>query len=296
MKNHLDDFLNHIALNSTFSIHTIDAYKRDCNQFFDYCKTNQIDGFAAVDQQVVMNYIAYLKAKKQYKHASIARKQASLRSFFDYALFFELTSSNPFKQVKTIKKSKRLPTFLTVEEIIKLLGSFDQKDPRQFHDYLLVQLMYACGLRVSEAANVKIKDLDLNNRLIKVLGKGSKERMIPFYPTLANQLSNYIKNTRVLLLLDNQHDFLFVSKKGSPISSRLIQFALAAAGKAAMLSQPLHPHMLRHSFATHLLDNGADLMVVSELLGHKNISTTQIYTHVSVDRIKTVYQKNFPKI
>lgn len=296
MKQHLQGFLNHIALTSTFSQHTLDAYRRDCTQFFEFCENSKITSLEHVDQQTVMSYIAYLKTKKGYKHASIARKQASLRSFFDYAQFHQVVSINPFKQVKTVKKGKRLPTFLTVEEIIVLLMSFDKNDARGYHDYVMMQLMYACGLRVSEVASTTILDVDTNNRLIKVIGKGNKQRMIPFYPALAKELSKYITQIRPLLLNGNDHDALFLTIKGKPMSSRLIQFACAQAGLKAGLKQPLHPHMLRHSFATHLLDNGADLLVVSELLGHKNISTTQIYTHVSVDRIKSVYQKSFPKI
>jgi integrase/recombinase XerC len=292
---YLTQFLKSSKLKSAKSSHTIDAYTRDINQFFEFIKKQDISEFNQITPNTMMAYVSYCKINLNLKASSMARKLASLRAFFTFLIKSSVISSNPLAQLKSPKLPQTLPSFLMVEEITKLLMSFDIKDPLSYRNYVLIQLLYACGLRVGECAALRLHDINFEQRFVLVLGKGNKERMIPFYPAMGDDLKHYINTSRAQLVKEDV-DHVFVNARGSKLSARGIQLIVEKAGIMANLKQPLHPHMLRHSFATHLLDNGADLKIVQELLGHENLSTTQIYTHVSIDRIKEVYQKSFPKI
>ena len=169
--------------------------------------------------------------------------------------------------------------------MMTLFDSFDLNDPAALRNRAILETMYACGLRVSEVCSLTLAELDLNERILTVTGKGDKQRIVPFYKRLRTLLTRYLRDSRALYLKE-EHGFVFVSQRGAPITPRAVQLILAQAGQDAGLNQPLHPHILRHSFATHLLDNGVDLRTVQELLGHSSLSTTQIYTHVTVDRLK----------
>lgn len=292
---YLNQFLKSSALKSAKSKNTIDAYTRDINQFFEFLKQQDINDFHHIDQHVMMGYISYCKITLNLKASSTARKLASLRAFFSFLVRLQVVSNNPLAQLKSPKLPQTLPSFLMVEEVMALLMSFDKDDSLSFRNYVLVQLLYACGLRVGECSNLRLKDINFEERFVLVLGKGNKERMVPFYQAMGDDLKQYI-NTARAKLVKGDVDAVFVNAHGNKLSSRGIQLIVEKAGIAAGLKQSLHPHMLRHSFATHLLDNGADLKIVQELLGHENLSTTQIYTHVSIDRIKEVYNQSFPKI
>src|SRR5690554_525830 len=291
----LEQFLKTSKLGSRKSKNTIMAYQRDINQFFEYLDNNKIESINNLDENIVMEYVSLLKSKHRLQSSSIARKLASLRSFFLYALKKDEITNNPMSAIKTPSQKKSLPAFLMVDEIMQLFEGFDLSKDLEYRNYVIVQLLYACGLRVSECALVKCDDINFNQRYVRVLGKGNKERIVPFYPSMGDDLLHYINKIRSQLIT-TEHDYLFVSVKGKPISARAIQMIVEKAGVKANLKQALHPHMLRHSFATHLLDNGADLKIVQELLGHENLSTTQIYTHVSIDKIKGTYKQKFPKI
>ncbi len=291
----LDKFLQTSKLGSRKSINTITAYQRDINQFFNYVDKQEITSLKDIDEILVMEYISLLKSKRKLQSSSIARKLASLRTFFLYALKKDEITRNPMTTIKTPSQKKSLPSFLMIDEIMDLFDSFDLSKELDYRNYVIIQLLYACGLRVSECASLTINDINFHQRYVKVLGKGNKERIVPFYPSMGDDLVHYIDRVRSILI-EEDHMYVFVNSKGKPISSRAIQLIVEKAGVKANLKQPLHPHMLRHSFATHLLDNGADLKIVQELLGHENLSTTQIYTHVSIDKIKETYQQKFPKI
>lgn len=292
---YLEQFLKSSALHSAKSKNTIDAYTRDIKQFFQFLEKQEINSFKHINNHVMMGYISYCKITLNLKASSTARKLASLRAFFSFLLRLQVISDNPLSQLKSPKLPQTLPSFLMVEEVMSLLMSFDKKDSLSYRNYVLVQLLYACGLRVGECSNLRLKDINFDQRFVMVLGKGNKERMVPFYQAMGDDLKHYIETVRTKLVKANV-DAVFINAKGNKLSSRGIQLIVEKAGIAAGLKQSLHPHMLRHSFATHLLDNGADLKIVQELLGHENLSTTQIYTHVSIDRIKEVYNQSFPKI
>lgn len=280
------------------SIHTQDAYSRDINEFIRYLKQEAITSFEEVDRFCVNNYIAHIsydfKNNKELKSSSIARKLSALRSFYRYLNTYEGVENAPFLYIKTPKKDKNIPEFLFIDELETFLESFDETDDAQLRDRAMFELMYASGLRLSEVVNLKLSDIDFDQRILHILGKGNKERIVPFYELAKTKLLKYLNQVRNKWMKE-QHDYVFINQKGKQLTSRGIQYRMNEASKKTLLMVHLHPHMLRHSFATHLLDAGADLRLVQELLGHASLSTTQIYVHVSMNRLKSVYENAHPR-
>ncbi len=293
----LDQFLKYIASSGTGSNHTVDSYKRDIFRFIEFIDAQGIKDFNHVDKITFMDYAEKLKSGiitgEKISSTTFARAISSLRSFYKYLNQYHDVDVNPAKLLKTGSTAKKLPEFLSFEQTIQLFDSFDLQEPIQIRDRAIVEVMYACGLRVSEVAGLKITNLYFDEMFLTVVGKGNKERMIPFYPKCGQILQEYLYEVRPHII-EKDHDILFVNQRGNPISSRAIQMILEQASINAGLPIKVHPHMLRHSFATHLLDNGADLRMVQELLGHENLSTTQIYTHVTVDRLKDAIRYAHP--
>lgn len=281
---YLSNFLKHIKITHSASEHTDESYRHDIEQFLEY-----LEGEDLLNLNQGLGY-AYVNALLEMKlaQASIARKISSLRTFMKFMQLNYGALSNPFTSISIRQSHKKLPGFLMIRELEDLLTSCDETDLGK-RNRVLIELMYACGLRVSEAVNLKIKDLDIKNRTLMVVGKGDKERYLFFYESLAPRLIHYIDVVRNKLL-DQEHGYLFVNNRGEPLTSRGIQHIMKVQGQKAGLRMHLHPHMLRHTFATHLLDNGASLKIVQSLLGHESISTTQIYTHVSMKKLKAVYE------
>jgi len=290
----IEDFLAYLKLAHSGSKHTESAYRKDLQQFAAFCQQESVFSFTDVDHYVVSGYVASLKKGVNCSNRTLARKYAALRSFYRYLIKQRLVEKNPFAQIKTPKKAMHLPSFLMVREVEQLLQSIPFDSPIDYRDRCLIELMYACGLRVSEISDLSIHQIDFNQRTIRILGKGNKERFVPFYPSMGELLLHYL-DQHYPLLTQQEHGYVFVNQKGEKLSTRGIQYILTQRGNQSQLNQPLHPHILRHTFATHLLDNGADLRSVQELLGHQNLSTTQIYTHVTVDRLKSVYMQAFPR-
>lgn len=289
----LDAFLAHIKLSRTGSKDTQDAYHRDVERFLQYLEEKDINSFEDVTREDVSEYITVLRSEKKLSNASFSRNLSSLKSFYRYLNRYEDIKNNPVVMFHGSATRRKLPEYLTFDQMEKLLGYFDLSDPVQVRNRAIIEVMYACGLRVSECAGLLIKDIHLKERYLTVLGKESKERMIPFYPRCAQLLEYYMNNVRPTFLQE-EHGILFVNQKGKPITSRSIQMIVEKSGEQAGLSLHVHPHMIRHSFATHLLDNGCDLRVVQELLGHMNLQTTQIYTHVTQDRLARVVEDAHP--
>ena len=291
------DFLNYIDTTNTRSVHTRDAYRRDLEDFHFFLINQGITFWQGVDSKTIMRYLEYLNshATNGLQNSSLSRKISSLRSFFAYLAKQNKVTHNPLSSIHNPAKQKKLPDFLLFEELNQLLESFDLNEPYQVRNRAMFELIYASGLRVSEAANLTLQDIDIEQRTLRFIGKGSKERMVPFYSDAADLLKHYVNEVRPILLKGKKHNLVFVNQKGEGFTSRGIEFLLDQCSKKAGISRTVHPHMLRHSFATHLLDNGADLRLVQELLGHENISTTQIYTHVTLDRLKETYLKAHPR-
>lgn len=296
-EDYLEEFLEYIASTRTGSLSTQKAYRRDIQYFLEFLKEREVTDLKSVDQTLFLEYTQLFKSGKitgkAPEDASFARTMAALRSFYRYLGRYHGFEDNPAELIRGGSVSKKLPEFLTFEQVRDLLDSFDLTTAAGLRNRCITEMIYACGLRVSEAAGLKVSRLDLNGCFCTVLGKGSKERMVPFYPGLSRLLRKYLSEVRAYWIKE-EHDILFVSQRGKPITARSIQLILEAAGIQANLAVGVHPHMLRHSFATHLLDNGADLRMVQELLGHQNLSTTQIYTHVTVDRLNSTVQKAHP--
>lgn len=295
---YLEDFLAYKKISKTGSMDTQDAYRRDVKRFLDFLIERKISSFEDVTKQDVSEYITKLRkgliGGVALSNTSYARNLSALRSFYRYLNQRKGIQNNPIHLFKNVKSSRHLPEFLTFDQMMQLLDSFDLADPVSLRNRCMIELMYACGLRVSECAGIKIENVNLDDCYLIVLGKESKERMIPFYPRCAELIQMYLQESRSQFVTQEEHGILFVNQRGKPITSRSIQLICEDSAKEAGLSLRLHPHMIRHSFATHLLDNGADLRIVQELLGHESLSTTQIYTHVTLDKLRRVVDLAHP--
>lgn len=296
MQEMIKRFLAYIDQINSGSINTSQAYERDLTAFIDFLTQEGIDKFEDVDRIIVMNYVSSLRDSATIlKNASIARKLSSLRSFYKYLNEYIGVQGNPFLYIKSPKQGRRIPEFLFYDEMDFFLESINGEDEVSIRNRAMFELMYACGLRVSELCSIKLQDLDMNDQILKVQGKGNKQRIIPFYDGVKANIIKYIETVRNNWVTQAEYQILFVNQKGKPLTTRGVQFILDALAKSTGMHMHIHPHMFRHSFATHLLDNGADLRIVQELLGHSSLSTTQIYVHVSQDRLKKVYESALPR-
>lgn len=293
----LDDFIAYIYDARTKSKATSDSYYRDISRFIEYLKDNNINSFNDVNKNICFDYIEVLRSGKITKgkisNTTYARNLSALRSFYKYLCIKRIADNNPFKLFKNVKTEKHLPDVLTFDQIEKILESFDLDNPIEVRNRCIIETIYACGLRISECCDLLISNIDQKNLTLRVIGKGNKERMVPFYPRLSELIDLYKKMYRNEYAKDG-FEYLFVSTRHNKVSPRSVQLLLEDVKIKTGLPIDLHPHMLRHSFATHLLDNGADLRSVQELLGHANLSTTQLYTHLTYDRLKYAVDKAHP--
>lgn len=292
MDEYIQRYLNYVRQVNTGSEHTEDAYHRDLLRFKDFLNQECVV-FDDVDRTIVQNYIRFLR-EQGLKKSSIMRHLSTLRSFYSYLNQYADVKHNPFLGLKLKGPKRTLPEILYYEEMDAFLSSISVQDPCGLRDRAMFELLYASGLRVSELIHLKISDIDLDENMVRVMGKGSKERIVPFHDEAKLYLKRYLKEVRGLWC-KGDHDFFFVNQHGRQLTSRGVRYILEEREKDSMVLQHLHPHMFRHSFATHLLDNGADLKIVQELLGHSSLSTTQIYTHVTQERINKVYQEALPR-
>lgn len=292
-------FLTYIDQLNTGSQHTHQAYERDVNDFIAFLQREGITSFDDVDRIVVMNYIADLRLRMgqmgQMKNTSIARKLSSLRSLYRYLNEYIGMQENPFLYVKSPKISRRIPEFLFYDEMETFLSGFDMNDPVGLRNRAMFEIMYACGLRVSEVVALQIDDIDFSDQVLHITGKGDKQRIVPFYDLAKEILARYLHEVREAWMGSEHHRTVFINQRGKGLTSRGVQYLMQKQADALAMPINIHPHMFRHSFATHLLDNGADLRLVQELLGHSSLSTTQIYVHVSQDRLKRVYEQAHPR-
>lgn len=288
---YLNNFLKHIRIINSASDNTEVSYRNDVQDFLDYLEGEDV---LNLDPMIAFSYLNALY-ELDLSSSTISRKISALRSFMKFMQTNYGAIENPFLNVSVKAQKKRLPEFLMHSELERLILSCGSDDAG-IRNRVLIEMMYACGLRASEVCDIKLQDIHLESRTLRVVGKGSKERQLFFYESFAPILKSYIEKTRPILLKQEKHDFLFVSQRGKALSVRGLQHILKTQGEKAGLRSPLHPHMLRHTFATHLLDNGASLRIVQTLLGHESISTTQIYTHVTMERLKRSYENAMDKI
>lgn len=284
-----ETFISYLEFEKEFSKNTILSYKNDLDDFKEYLELIKKDIYE-IDKKDAFNYLIFL-SKKKLKPSSLRRKISAIRSFYKFLIREELILTDPTQDLVFPKNEKKLPQVLTVEEIEKLINVIDNKTLKGKRDRAIVELLYSSGLRVSEIINLKVSDLDFENNYLKCFGKGSKERIVPFGELAKTYIVDYLEERKKLKI---ESEFLFINKKGEKLLRQHINNILKRYSKKAKLKKRVHPHMLRHSFATHLLERGADLRSVQELLGHVDISTTQIYTHLTKDYLREIYLNTHP--
>jgi len=286
---YVEKFIRYLEIERNASKHTLVNYSIDLKSLSEFLKDEPIE---KVDYVVLRRYLASLKELKLSK-VSIARKIASIRSFFKFLFREGIIKNNPASSLSTPKRDKHLPKFLDEKEIVLLLESPGKEDESGLRDAAILETLYSTGIRVSELVGLNIVSVDQIGGVIKVLGKGKKERIVPIGDRALQAIRDYLKKRR--LAGGNDDRALFFNKNGGRLTDRSVRRIINKYILKTSIQQKISPHTLRHSFATHLLDHGADLRSVQELLGHANLSTTQIYTHITTERLKSAYEKTHPR-
>ncbi|UEX89127.1 site-specific tyrosine recombinase XerD [Staphylococcus ratti] len=294
MQEVVEEYLRFIQLEKGLSQNTVAAYRRDLNHYLSYLENQKISNLDFIDRQSVQQWFGVLHDEGR-STKSIARFTSTIRSFHQFALREKYTSKDPTVLIETPKYERKLPDVLSIEEIDHLLTTPDISKNNGYRDRTMLELLYATGMRVSELINVEIEDVNLIMGFVKVFGKGNKERIVPLGDTVIDFLNHYIETVRPQLLKQHVTHTLFLNMHGKPLTRQGIWKIIKQTGEKAAIQKRLTPHTLRHSFATHLLENGADLRAVQEMLGHSDISTTQLYTHVSKTQIRKMYQTFHPR-
>ena len=289
-RNYIDDFLDYLLIDKKYSSNTIESYKRDLEKFYLFNQSKNIK-IRSITKETMRDYLKYLK-NQNMDDRSISRNISCIRTFYKFLLLEKVIVNNPSEFIELPKLKKSLPTVLSVEEVDKLLN-IKVIDAYSARNKAMLELMYATGLRVSELISLKLTDVDLNEAIVKTMGKGSKERIIPLGDYAIKALDEYIYGYRASLMKNKVNDYLFLNNHGNKLTRQGFFKMIKKLAKEKKIETNFSPHTLRHSFATHLLDSGADLRSIQELLGHSDISTTQIYTHVSNELLKENY-KNHP--
>ena len=280
---YLSEYLEFLEVEKGLSDNTVEAYRNDLTSFLDFCCQRGANEIDEIDRSDINAYILKLRDEK-YSPSSVVRKIASMRGFFKWFCANDYGKKNPTQTLERPKLPKRLPKVMTVDELNTILNTDLNKEEK-----LIVELLYGCGLRVSELVNLKLSNIDIKSKYIQCCGKGSKERVVPFGKKAKDALERYFKYRDIIVMqnkLNNPKD-LFIKENGKRISRQDVYNFIRKQGEK--IHKHISPHTLRHSFATHLLENGADLRVVQELLGHSDVSTTQLYTHITKKRLKEVY-------
>jgi len=287
----LERFQRYMATERRLSLHTMHAYGRDLKALQGWCDRNRLNDWTDLDHQHLRTFAAWSHAAG-LQGRSVQRRLAATRSFFHFLLREGVLQTNPAVDVRAPKAAKRLPNTLDVDQVRQLL-SRKPDDDLQLRDLALMELFYSSGLRLAELTGLKLRDLELEARQVKVLGKGSKERIVPVGSKAIKALKLWLARRNAFAKPDEHR--VFVGRHGAPLGARAVQSRVAQMARAAGLPQHLHPHMLRHSFATHLLESSGDLRAVQELLGHANISTTQVYTHLDFQHLARTYDQAHPR-
>ena len=287
--NYVEEFIEYLNVIKKHSPNTIINYRVDLIEFGEYIQND----FLNITKDTISSYLKHLYDLNNSK-SSISRKLSALRSFYNYLLKKEIIDTNYFSSLKNPKKDSSLPKFVKEEDIDKMFLIPDTRTWIGKRNLLIIRMLYATGLRVSELVSIKLQDLNINDRTIKVLGKGSKERIVVFGYNTKAALLDYLNNGRYQVDIKNS-EYLFLNKDGNRLSSRYVRKIIDDIIIKASITMHVSPHMLRHTFATSMLNNGADLVSVKDLLGHESLNTTSIYTHVSDEKIKEVYNMAHPR-
>ena len=290
----LDAFIDNIWIEKGLSQNTLDSYRSDLQQFSSWLEKNNLS-YIKTSKKEILSYLSFL-FQKGLGSKTVARKLSSLKSFFRYLVFKSIIPNDPSSEVETPKLLKSIPKSISEKEVEALLAAPDEKTDIGLRDKTMIETLYSCGLRISELTNLELLNLNLRQGVIRVIGKGQKERLVPMGDQLIGLLELYISSSRKNLLNKRHSDFLFLSTRGQRMTRqsfwhRIKHYCLASGFEPDKIS----PHVLRHAFATHLLNNGADLRVVQLLLGHSDLNTTQIYTEVARQRLKRLHTEHHPR-
>lgn len=293
MEKEINNFIEYLKYQRNYSDFTCNNYKKDLNEYNSFILSNKIN-YKNMDYNEAKEYVIYLNKKNDAK-STISRKLSSLRTFYKYLVLNNKVKSNPFLLVSSPKKEKRIPKFINYNNMEEILNVPNIKTKEGQRERVILEVLYASGVRVSELVNIKLKDIDFSNKNILIFGKGSKERLVSFGDYALEYINLYLKEGRNLLLDGVKSDYLIVGKKSEKLTTRRVEQIIDDIIKRTSIKLNITPHMFRHTFATHLLDNGCDLLVVQELLGHASLSSTEIYTHVSNEHLREVYLKCHPR-
>ncbi len=288
-------FKKFLQVEKGLSQNSIYSYTYDLKKFSEFLSSNNKNILDA-SQDDIQQFLKYEKISKNNSSRTLARSLAAIRQFYNFLSDnFEGAIQNPTEKIETPQVEKSLPDFLTVNELDKLFNSISEEESYELRDKTIFEMLYSSGLRISEAIDLKLNDLDFENSFIHVIGKGDKERLVPAGKEALRLLNKYIKDSRTAILGSRESEFLFVSKKGSQLNRKSVWRLLKNYVTRTEIQKNITPHTLRHSFATHLIENGADLRSVQELLGHMDISTTQVYTHMARKKLQEIHKNFHPK-
>jgi len=291
----IDDFLNFLTVEKGYSKNTIDAYRNDLSQFAKFSERQGLDDWKQVTKDHLIAFILDMK-EREYSSSTVARKVAAVRAFLHFLVSEDVLSEDPSANLDSPSVTKRLPRPISQKNVKLLLAAPDtEKSDRGIRDKALLELLYATGMRVTEVVSLDVNDVNLASSTVRCLGKGAKERSIPIYPSAAEALEAYLEKGRQALIKDPEEKALFVNHRGERLTRQGLWLIIKRYVKQIGISDLVTPHTLRHSFATHMLDGGADLRNVQKLLGHANISTTQVYTQVSNKHLREVYDDSHPR-
>ena len=289
-KTSFEEYLKDIR---NYSNYTIINYLEDLKKYEEFLEKESLD-YLKVEYSDIRLYLMYLKEDKKEKNSSVCRNLSALRTFYNYLLNKKITKTNPFIYIEGPKKEKRLPRYFEYNELEELFKVPDTKTPLGQRDLLILEMLYASGVRVGELVNIKVNDINMSERKVVILGKGNKERIAYFGEYAKDILKLYLEDG-YKKLNENSLDYLFLNNKKNKLTERGVRDILTRIIKKTSLNKNISPHMLRHTFATHLLNEGCDILSVQKLLGHESIAATGIYTHVTTAHLKEVYYKNFPR-
>lgn len=295
MNEQIEDYLHYLTIERGLSLNTRKSYERDLTQYYEFIQQKQCTSWQDIDRYTVVSFLESMK-KADKSAATITRMISSLRRFHQFLRQERFTNHDPMQHIETPKKVQKLPDTLSLTEVERLINTPDTRTLLGIRDRAILEVMYATGLRVTELIQLRLSDIHLSMALLQTLGKGDKERIVPLGDLAIKWIDIYLADVRPMLTKKNPDEVaLFVNSKGKQLTRQGIWKNLKQMVQLAGINKTVTPHTLRHSFATHLLENGADLRTVQELLGHADISTTQIYTHITKKRMTDVYKQYFPR-
>jgi len=290
----IDSFLSYLSVERGLSANTISSYQDDLISFTQFLKGRNISTPSKTERHDVTDFMLSQK-DRGLNPSSIGRRLAAIKVFYRFLVRERVLKNDPTSLIDTPRIWKKIPETLSLNEVEALLGQPDIRDTQGIRDRAFLETLYATGMRVSEAVNLKHNNVNLDIGFLRCIGKGNKERVIPLGKKAITSLHKYINESRPKFLKGKENDFLFLNRSGEKISRQSLWKIIKKYAKTARINKPIRPHILRHSFATHLLERGADLRSVQEMLGHANISTTQIYTHINKDRLKSIHKMYHPR-